>query len=118
MSARVGRDSFAFGEKLLNLLDESAFSTTYKYALLLALIDVCMERTGSQGQAPEAISTRELAEKTLEIYCCGEFQDTPCDLAHEQGALANPCPKCGYIFLMMPETSSSTAVFKDQPKDT
>jgi hypothetical protein len=27
-----------------------------------------MEKTGSQGQAPEAISTRELAEKTLEIY--------------------------------------------------
>ena len=40
----------------MNLLDEGAFSTTYKYALLLALIDVCMEKTGSQGQAPEAIS--------------------------------------------------------------
>jgi hypothetical protein len=63
-----GRDSFAFGEKLLNLLDEGAFATTYKYALLLALIDVCMEKTGSHGQAPEAISTRELAAKTLEIY--------------------------------------------------
>jgi hypothetical protein len=47
-------DAFAFGEKLLTLLDEAAVSTTYKYALLLAIIDLCMERTGASGDAPRS----------------------------------------------------------------
>ena len=35
----------AFGEKLLNLLDEGAFTATYKYAVLLGLIDLCREHS-------------------------------------------------------------------------
>jgi len=34
----------------------------------------------------------------------------------EQAVLAEPCPKCGYHFPMMPETPESTAVFKDAPE--
>jgi len=41
------------------------------------------------------------------------LQDTPYDLAHEQQTLGAPCAKCGYVFPVMPETPSSTAVFKD-----
>jgi ABC-type branched-subunit amino acid transport system ATPase component len=43
-----GRDSFAFGEKLLNLLDEGAFTATYKYAELRAehdMVVVCTVAT-------------------------------------------------------------------------
>jgi hypothetical protein len=38
------------------------------------------------------------------------------DLHIEQAVLAEPCPKCGYHFLIMPETRDSTAVFKDVPE--
>jgi hypothetical protein len=47
--------------------------------------------------------------------CCGELQDKPYDVAHEQRTLAESCPKCGYHFPTMPETQNSHAVFKDQP---
>jgi hypothetical protein len=57
MSARDGRDPFAFGEKLLNLLDEGSFTATYKYAVLLGLIDLCMEHSSSDGSAPTAVTT-------------------------------------------------------------
>jgi hypothetical protein len=34
------------------------------------------------------------------------------ELQMEQHALAKPCPKCGFHFPVMKETSDSTAVFK------
>jgi hypothetical protein len=33
----------------------------------------------------------------------------------EQAALAEPRPKCGFIFPVMAETANSTAVFEDVP---
>jgi hypothetical protein len=45
--------------------------------------------------------------------CCGEAEDRVYDLHREQEALAKPCPKCGFQFPIMPETTDSTAVFKD-----
>jgi|SRR5580700_1128504 len=47
---------------------------------------------------------------------CANIQDKPFDLHIEQAVLAEPCPKCGYHFPMMPETRESTAVFKDVPE--
>jgi heme-degrading monooxygenase HmoA len=44
---------------------------------------------------------------------CALIQDKPYELHQEQTVLAEPCPKCGYHFPMMPETADSTAVFKD-----
>jgi len=45
--------------------------------------------------------------------CCALIQDIPYELHQEQHVLAHPCPKCGFHFPVMPETSDSTAVFKD-----
>ena len=47
---------------------------------------------------------------------CANIQDKPFDLHIEQAVLAEPCPKCGYHFPVMPETGDSTAVFKDAPE--
>jgi hypothetical protein len=60
----------AFAEKLLVLLDggQSRKTATYKFAVLLALVDLCMEQVESDGSAPTSITTRQLAEKVLEIY--------------------------------------------------
>jgi Zn ribbon nucleic-acid-binding protein len=45
--------------------------------------------------------------------CCANASDKSYDLHLEQQVLVEPCPKCGFQFPVMPETSDSTAVFKD-----
>jgi hypothetical protein len=59
---------FAFGERLLNILDDGSFNATYKYAVLLGLIELCRERCTPEGAAPSSLTTRQLAEKIVEIY--------------------------------------------------
>jgi heme-degrading monooxygenase HmoA len=44
---------------------------------------------------------------------CATILDMPYALNEEQAVLARPCGKCGYHFPVMPETVTSTAVFKD-----
>lgn len=62
------RGALAFAEKLLSLLDEGRVATTYKYAVLLGLIDLCLEHSTISGSAPPAVRTEQLAEKVLELY--------------------------------------------------
>jgi len=62
------RGAIGFAEKLLELLDEGRYTATYKYALLLALMDVCLEHTQSSGAASEMVTTRQLADKIVELY--------------------------------------------------
>jgi hypothetical protein len=61
-------DTIAFGEKLLQLLDQGAFTATYKYAVLLGLIDLCLENTSPRGDPATVLTTRQLAEKVVELY--------------------------------------------------
>lgn len=65
---RRALDTIAFGEKLLALLDEGAFTSTYKFAVLLGLIDLCTERSGRDGKPPREIPSRSLALKVIELY--------------------------------------------------
>lgn len=53
----------ALGEKLLTLLDETATTSTYKPALLLAIIDRAPEAVES-----DEITVRSLAERVTELY--------------------------------------------------
>jgi hypothetical protein len=62
------RELIAFGEELLGLLDRGSFVATYKYAVLIALMDLCIEGTDRHGFAPTAVTTRQLAEKVTELY--------------------------------------------------
>lgn len=61
-------DGVAFAERLLALLDEGSFATTYKYALLLALIDCCLEHADGSGRPPASLTPRQLAERVLVLY--------------------------------------------------
>jgi hypothetical protein len=61
-------DAIGFAERVVALLDEGAFTATYKYAVLLGLLDVVMERTSATGEPPSVVTTRELAEKVTELY--------------------------------------------------
>lgn len=70
MMDRAGRDagSIAFAEQLLTVLAEGSFTATYKYAVILALVDLCLEYSTRSGAAPASVTTRQLAEKVLAIY--------------------------------------------------
>ena len=64
----VADDSLEFGQKLLSLLDTGSFTTSYKYALLLALFDATLETTRPDGSPPQALSGRELGARVFELY--------------------------------------------------
>jgi 5-methylcytosine-specific restriction endonuclease McrA len=61
-------DAIALAEKIFALLDEGQFTATYKYAVLLALMDICLAQTTRAGAAPSTITTRQLAEQVIRIY--------------------------------------------------
>lgn len=61
-------DSVAFAEKVLTLLDLGSFSATYKYALFTAIMDLCLESAARSGANDTVITTRQLAERVVELY--------------------------------------------------
>lgn len=67
MTAR-SQDAVALAERCLTLLEEGSFSATYKYALFIALLDLCLEQTSRNGHPPDVLTTRQVAEKTIELY--------------------------------------------------
>jgi len=68
MTGRTDEQTIAFAERVLDLLDRGGFVATYKYAVLLGLIDLCMESTRGDGTPRDAFTTRELALKIVELY--------------------------------------------------
>jgi hypothetical protein len=62
------RGAIGFAEKVLELLEEGRYTATYKFAVLLALLDLCLELTESSGAPPQMVTTRQLADKVVEIY--------------------------------------------------
>ena len=63
-----GSSGLALAEQLLTVLADGAFTATYKYAVLLALVDLCVEQSTRTGGAPTSVTTRQLAEKVVELY--------------------------------------------------
>ncbi|MEO6058163.1 MAG: HNH endonuclease [Gemmatimonadales bacterium] len=58
----------AVGERIIALLDEAKFTSTYKYAVLLGLLDLCLEQGAEVGQGSLSVTTRQLAAKVLAAY--------------------------------------------------
>ena len=61
-------DLIHFAEKVLALLNQGSFTATYKYAVLLGPMDLCMEHVSRTGEPPQWVTTRQLAEKTIALY--------------------------------------------------
>jgi len=61
------QDAIALAERVLAILDEGSFSSTYKYALFIAILDLCIEKTEASGAPPSSLTTRELAVKVVEL---------------------------------------------------
>lgn len=61
-------DGIAFCEKVMALLDSARFTASYKHAVLLAIIDLCMEGVGEDGRTPAALRGKEVGRRVFEIY--------------------------------------------------
>lgn len=61
-------DAVAFGEKVLSVLDRGSFTSTYKYAVLLGLLDLALEATERDGAPPTSVTTPQLADRVIELY--------------------------------------------------
>ena len=68
LSPEPDRTAIRLAERLIQLLGRGGFTATYKYAVLIAIMDLCMELTSATGLPPDMITTRQLAEKVIEIY--------------------------------------------------
>jgi 5-methylcytosine-specific restriction endonuclease McrA len=66
--ARTETGAIAFAERLMGLLDQGAFTATYKYAVMLGLLDLCLEHASAKGVPPDSFTTRQLAEKVIALY--------------------------------------------------
>ena len=64
----VEAEAFAVVERVIQLLDEGSFTATYKYAVLLGLINVCLQQADRHGAPPQSITTRQLAEAVISLY--------------------------------------------------
>jgi hypothetical protein len=60
--------AIGFAEKLIELLDEGRYTSTYKFAVLLALMDLCLEGTAASGAPPDVLTTRQIAARVVEGY--------------------------------------------------
>lgn len=57
-----------FAERVLQLLDDGRYTATYKFAVLIGLMDLCLEQTQASGAPPSMVTTAQLAEKVVELY--------------------------------------------------
>ena len=60
--------AISFAERVLTLLNQGRFVSTYKYAVLLSLMDLVLEQSTKNGLPPTTVTTRQLAEKVIQVY--------------------------------------------------
>ncbi len=61
-------DAIVFAEKLLALLDTGRYTATYKFAVLVALIDECVSSVDDHGRPPEVLDAFRIGRRVLELY--------------------------------------------------
>ena len=81
-------DAAALGlaERIIAVLDRGSFNATYKYAVLLALLDLALEGTSASGAPPESVTTVQLAEKVISLYWSQAFPFTKASGVLKQNA--------------------------------
>jgi 5-methylcytosine-specific restriction endonuclease McrA len=66
-STPSAEEQLAFLTKIQRLFNESDFSSTYKYALLISLADLAIE-LGKDDDSPLELGNRQIAERFIELY--------------------------------------------------
>jgi 5-methylcytosine-specific restriction endonuclease McrA len=62
------RGAIGLAERILTILGEGRFTATYKYAVLLGLMDLCLEDPPVGGNLSVVLTTLQLARKVVEMY--------------------------------------------------
>jgi 5-methylcytosine-specific restriction endonuclease McrA len=90
VTGAADRDFLGFAERCMALLQEGSFNATYKYAVLLSLMDLCLEQGGEDGGLPAELSTTDLARKVVELYWaqCAPFGKSGGVLQQNRGGQA------------------------------
>lgn len=57
-----------FAARLLELITGASTTSTYKYALLMTLVDLCQENVGDSDGPRGSVTTRQIAQKVAELY--------------------------------------------------
>ena len=68
MGDEPAEDALAFGERIIALLDGGRFTATYKYAVLLALLDECRAGVDADGQPPRVLSAKGVGRRVFALY--------------------------------------------------
>jgi hypothetical protein len=68
MEPAADADTIAFAEKVLALLRQGSFTATYKFAVLIGLIDLSLEGYTSAGLPPDSVTTAQLADAVTRLY--------------------------------------------------
>ncbi len=89
------------------LLAEGSFVATYKFALLLALADLSVEKGDDIGSSIE-IATMEIAEKFIELYWRQATPFVPKDLVVEHAVLVQSTGKQASIVTHIERTRAKT----------
>lgn len=55
-------------ERVVMLLEAGSFSATYKQAVLVGLMDLCIAHCSARGSPPTSVTTRQLAGRVIELY--------------------------------------------------
>ena len=61
-------DALAFAVRVAQLLGEGRRASTYKFAVLVGLMDLAQEELGTSGQAPTTLRMDLLARRVAELY--------------------------------------------------
>jgi 5-methylcytosine-specific restriction endonuclease McrA len=61
-------EQILFLRRLQRLLSEGSFYATYKFALLLSIADLCIDRIGLDDGGELELATRDIAEKFIQLY--------------------------------------------------
>lgn len=80
-------NAITFAERVLALLDQGAFTSTYKFAVLLGLMDLVVEQADSSGLLASVLATRQLAEKIVDVYWFHTLAYAPLNAVPKQNTL-------------------------------
>ncbi len=61
-------EGLRFAERLLSLIDSGRYSATYKFAALLAILDLAAEHTDPNTGPPDVLPGRDVAARVIELY--------------------------------------------------
>jgi len=87
-------------QRVLQVLDDGTLTTTYKLAVLLALVELCFEETARDSPTGAVLTTPQLADKVIELYWPQARPYAGRDMALRQGA-SHPEQRGGRTLLVV-----------------